>query len=372
VDAAPLAFPVTHKVPVTWIMRHGGPSIRLRLATEVFPGLVSDADVAGLRAEIANLQAVRQIVKKQKDTGVWGGNLLGVAPNKTTGVKDVGTIPQFRRLLELGVGREHRSIRVGTRVLYRLVSRDDDPKLLFEFEKFGVAAPGAEPWIRIIVREAASAALAAAGFGDDPRVRGAAHKILNEVSTFLRSEAAQSPFVREGRSWVLNPAAYPPTVFSVSLLSRLPAVQRERAGLVERLASYLAAPAPKKAFTVAAGKKSIRPTFLLLGDPLHVSAAGHPDDLPFALFWMEVLARLGVLHTSSTAGKIWQRLLKERDDAGVWHPKNVRGIPKGASPWAHHYFPLETDAKTQESRLADVTFRMALIGRLSGMEIIQS
>lgn len=353
-------------------MEHGCASIRLRLATEVFPGLLGDAEVAALRAEVENLPAVRQIVKKQKDTGVWGGNLLGVAANKTTGVKDVGTIPQFRRLLELGVSREHRAIRVGTRILYRVVSRDEDPKLLFEFEKFGVAAPGAEPWIRIIVREAAAAALAAAGFGDDPRVRGAAHKILNEVSTFLRSESAQNPFVRAGRAWVLDPAAYPPTVFSVSLLSRLPAVQRERAGLVERLGSYLSAPSSKKAFTVAAGKKSIRPTFLLLGDPLHASASGQPDDLPFALYWMEVLSRLGVLHTSATASKVWTRLLKECDDSGVWHPKNVRAVPRSGSAWAYHYFPLETDARSQESRLSDVTFRMALIARLSGQELVQA
>ncbi len=353
-------------------MQHGSPSIRLRLATEVFPGLLADAAIDSLRAEIEGLTAVRQIVKKQKDTGVWGGNLLGVAPNKTTGIKDVGTIPQFRRLLELGVSREHRALRVGARLLYRLVSRDDDPKLLFEFEKFGHAEPGAEPWIRLIVREAASAALAAGGHGDDPRVRGAAHKILNEVSTFLRSETASSPFVRSGRTWILDPAAYPPTVFSVSLLSRLPAVQRERAGLVERLGSYLAAPAPRKAFTVAAGKKAIKPTFLLLGDPLHASASGQVDDLPFALYWMEVLARLGALHQSASAARIWVRLLKESDESGIWHPKNVRTVPRGASPWAYHYFPLELDGKTTESRLTDVTFRMALIARLAGWDLVQA
>jgi hypothetical protein len=350
-------------------MRHGSASIRLRLATEVFPGLLGDQDVAALQAEVDGLAAVRQLARKQKDSGAWGNNLLGVAPNKTTGIKDVGTIPQFRRLLELGVSRDHRALRVGSRLLFRLVSRDDDPKLLFEFEKFGHAEPGAEPWIRLILREAASAALAAAGHGDDPRVRGAAHKILNEVSAFLRSETASSPFMRVGRSWVLDPAAYPPTIFSVSLLSRLPAVQRERAGLVERLGSYLASPAPKKAFTVTAGKKSIKPTFLLLGDPLHVSASGQPDDLPFALYWMEVLARLGALHHSTTAARVWARLVKECDEGGVWHPKNVRMVPKGSSPWAYHYFPLELDGKTAESRLTDVTFRMALIARLAGWEL---
>ena len=180
-------------------MEHGGASVRLRLGTDVFPGLLSAAEVGALRAEVEGLSAVRQIVRKQKESGSWGGNLLGTRPSKAAGIKDAGTIPQFRRLLELGVGPDHRSIRIGTRPLYRLVSRDEDPKLLMEYEKYSVAEPGAEPWIRAVVREAAATALAHAGFGDDPRVRGAAHKILNEVSQFLRSEMAQNPFVRSGR-----------------------------------------------------------------------------------------------------------------------------------------------------------------------------
>ena len=353
-------------------MAHACASIRLRLVTEVFPGSIDQAQVDALRSEAELSAPVRQIVRKQKETGVWGGNLLGVTPNKTTGIKDVGTIPQFRRLLELGVGRDHRAVRLGSRVLYRLVSRDEDPKLLFEFEKFAVAEPGTEPWIRIVLREAASAALAHAGFGDDPRVRGAAHRILNEVSQFLRSELAQNPFVRTGRAWALSPAAYPPSVFSVSLLSRLPAVQRERAGLVERLGTYLAAPAPKKTYVVAAGKRTLKPTFVLLGDPLHVSASGQPDDLPFALYWTEVLARLGVVQTSPSASRLWTRLVKDCDDQGVWHPKSLRSVPKGGSPWSYHFFPLEPDYKHAESRMADVTFRMALIARLAGWELVSS
>ena len=42
------------------------------------------------------------VIKKQKDTGVWGGNLLGLAASAPQGIKDVGTIPQYRRLLQLG------------------------------------------------------------------------------------------------------------------------------------------------------------------------------------------------------------------------------------------------------------------------------
>lgn len=353
-------------------MERASAAIRLRLLTEVFPHDADATVVDGLRAEVEESSAVRQLVRKQKDSGVWGGNLLGVSPSKAAGIKDVGTIPQLRRLLELGVSHEHRAVRLATRVLFRLVSRDEDPKLLFEFEKLAFAEPGTEPWIRIVLREAAAAALAHAGFGDDPRVRGAAHRILNEVSQFLRSELSQNPFVRSGRAWALNPLAYPPTVFSTSLLARLPAVQRERAGLVERLSAYLALPAPKKAYVVAAGKKTIKPTFLLLGDPLHVSASGQCDDLPFALYWMEVLARLGTLQHSPSACRVWIRLLKDCDDLGVWRPKSLRSVPKGSAPWSYHAFPLEADTKRAEARFVDVTFRMALIARLAGMEVVAS
>ena len=353
-------------------MATAGPSVRLRLATDVFPGLLSLPDLEALRAEVENQASARQIVKKQKDTGIWGGNLLGVTANKASGVKDVGTVPQYRRLVEMGLSRESRSQKLAARLLFRLVSRDEDPKLLFEYAKFDAAELGAEPWIREILREAAAAALAHGGHGDDPRVRGAAHKILNQVSAFIRSELAENPFVKSGRSWILHPEAHPPTVFSVSLLAHLPAVQRERAGLVERLAQYLAAPTPKKEYSVPSGKKSLKPNFLLLGEPLHVAASGQPDDLPFALYWMETLARLGVLNQAANAAKVWARLAKDVDTDGVWRPKNLRALPKGSTPWTYHAFPLEGDSKKPDARFVDVTFRMALIARLAGWEITSS
>jgi hypothetical protein len=353
-------------------MANACPSIRYRVATEIFPGLLSPPELDALRLEIENQTAVKQIVKKQKDSGVWGGNLLGVSPNKVTGVKDVGTVPQYRRLVEMALSKESRPQKLAARLLFRLVSRDEDPKLLFEYGKLNSAELGAEPWIREILREAASAALAHGGHGDDPRVRGAAHKVLNQVSAFVRSELAENPFAKSGRAWILHPQAYPPTVFSMSLLAFLPAVQRERAGLVERLGSYLSSPPPKKSFTVPIGKKQYKPNFLLLGDPIHASASGQADDLPLALHWMETLARLQLLTSSTSAAKVWSRLMKETDKQGVWHPKNLRALPKGSSPWAYHLFPLEGDMKRSEAKQTDVSFRMALIARLAGWELSRS
>ena len=81
-----------------------------------------------------------------------------MAPNKATGIKDVGTLHQYRRLVELGWTQESRSLKLGTRLLFRLVSRDEDPKLLFEYQKFGAAEVGVEPWVREVIREATAAA----------------------------------------------------------------------------------------------------------------------------------------------------------------------------------------------------------------------
>jgi len=71
----------------------------------------------------------------------------------------------------------------------------------------------------------------------------------------LRSELALKPFKKAHGKTVLDPRAYPPTVFSVETLAFMPAVQRERAGFLERLAHLLSAPAPRRAFFILAGKK---------------------------------------------------------------------------------------------------------------------
>ena len=165
------------------------------------------------------------------------------------------------------------------RVLFRLLSRDEDPSLLFEFQKVAKSEPRAVEWARNVIREAASAALAEGGHIDDPRLRGAAHKIASNVSQFLRSPIAEKPFVRSGSASLLHPEAYPPTWYSVAMIAAMPNLQRERAGFTERLGHYLAQPAPKKAFAIALGKKRIKPQHLLLGDPIEADSKGTPKDL---------------------------------------------------------------------------------------------
>jgi hypothetical protein len=308
-------------------------------------------------------------VKKQKDVGTWGGNLLGLAPSAALGIKDVGTIPNYRRLLQLEWPRAGRPFKLADRVLFRLLSRDEDPALLFEFQKQAKSDPDAEIWARGTIREAASAALAEAGFAEDPRLRGAGHKIANSISQFLRSPLAEKPFVKSGSQLALHPEAHPPSWYSVAMLASMPNLQRERAGFTERLGHYLAQPAPKKPFVISVGKRTIKPQHLLLGDPIEADAKGFPKDIPLALHYIELMARMGALTWAPVATRVLARLLKDLDDTGVWHPKNLRTQPKALNKITFHYYPLHLDAKTMEGKEIDITFRLALIAKALGWQL---
>jgi hypothetical protein len=269
----------------------------------------------------------------------------------------------------MGVPGTERACRLTDRLFYRLLSKDDAPELMFEFQKAAKTSPEFAAWVRELVREAAATALAQAGQLEDPRVRGAAHRIASNVSQFLRSELAEKPLIRRGSRTILHPEAYPPSIFSVAMVALMPNLQRERAGFVERLTGFLAKPAGKREYVVVVGKKVVRPVFQLLGDPIQADSAGHAKDLPLALHWIEVLARLGALRASETAQRVLARLLKECDPQGVWAPKSLRALPRSPSKLADYAFPLEPESKAPEGRQADVTFRLALIAKLAGWEL---
>ena len=317
-------------------------------------------------------KAALGVVKRQKETGVWGGNLLGLAASAKDGIKEVGTIPQYRRLLQLAWPAGSRPFKLADRLLFRLLSRDEDPALLFEFQKVVKAEPAAAEWARGIIREAASATLAEAGYVEDPRLRGSGHKIASAVSAFLRSPLAEKPFVKHGATIALHPEANPPSWYSVAMLASMPNLRRERAGFTERLGHYLAQPAPKKSFVIRVGKKAVKPQHLLLGDPIESDARGNAKDIPLALHYIELLARMGALQWAPVATKVLQRLITDCDEQGVWRPRNLRSTPKTINKITWHYFPLEADGKSLESREADVTFRIALIAKLLGWELTYS
>jgi hypothetical protein len=348
-------------------VENAGASVRYRTFVELAPaGYAPPETIDAAQQAITESKTALAVVKKQKDNGVWGGNLLGLAPSPAQGIKDVGTIPQYRRLLQLAWPRSGRPFKLADRVMFRLLSRDEDPALLFEFQKTVKSDPDAEAWARGIMREAASGALAEAGYADDPRLRGAGHKIANAISQFLRSPLAEKPFIKSGKQIVLHPEAHPPSWYSVTMLGSMPNLQRERAGFTERLGHYLAQPAPNKSFVIQVGKRTVRPQHLLLGDPIEADAKGFPKDLPLALHYIELLARMGALTWAPVATKVLARLLKDCDEMGVWRPKNLRSQPKALNKITYHYYPLTVDDKTTEGREVDVTFRLALIAKLLG------
>ena len=117
---------------------------------------------------------------------------------------------------------------------------------------------------------------------------------------------------------------------------------------------------------IQVGKRTVKPQHLLLGDPIEADSKGLPKDIPLALHYIELLARMGALQWAPVATKVLGRLLKDCDETGVWHPKNLRSQPKAVNKITYHYYPLMADAKTTEGREVDVTFRLALIAKLLG------
>src|SRR5690606_27593124 len=82
----PLELPTQHRIPLTWLLNHAGESIRYRTLVELVPGGSADpAQVQAALDAIVQSKPALAVVKRQKETGVWGGNLLGLAPSAKTG-----------------------------------------------------------------------------------------------------------------------------------------------------------------------------------------------------------------------------------------------------------------------------------------------
>jgi hypothetical protein len=368
-------------LPLSWLLEAASPPLQYRAYDEIVPEAARDPErLAALRHAVLHDKQALAIARKQRSTGLWGNNLLGPAASKAYGWSERGTVYQYRRLLELGWPPYERPFRDADRFLFQLLSRiePDDPdkavaqralELLVEFQKPARTDPGLGRWARRLGREAAACALARGGHLDDPRVRGTAHTVASNISLFLRSEVAAKLFRKAHGKTVLDPAATPPSIFAIEMLAFLPPVQRERAGFIERLGVYFTAPAPRRAFFIVAGKKLLKPMFELLGDPLRADAQGHVSDIPFALYWLELLARLALVRQIPSASRVLARLYGECDDQGIWSPKSLRALPKAASPLTAHYFPLEGPGRSPAQRQTDVTFRLALIAKLMGIPV---
>lgn len=365
-----MELPTSHRLPLSWLLQAASPPIQYRAYAEVVPAEQRDPlRWAELRQAALEYKIATAIARKQRDDGLWGNDLLTTVAPTAPGVSELGTIYQYRRLLEMGWPSDLRPFRIADRFLFRLLSRDEDPLLLAEFQRPAKSDPGLGAWARALAREAAAAALARAGRAEDPRLRGAAHRIASDVSTFLRSDVAEKLFRKVHGKTVLDPSVTPPSVFAMEMLAFMPEIQRERAGFVERLGQFLSAPAPRRAFSILAGKKPLKPTYVVLGEPMRADAQGRVSDVPFAVYWLELLARMGIVRQVLPASRTLARLFSECDEQGIWSPKSLRTLPKTANPVVAHYYPLEGPGKSPAQRQTDVTFRLALIARLMGLPV---
>src|SRR5437868_7267661 len=87
-------LPTSHRVPLRWLLEHGGESIRYRTLKEIAPPhVVTDEDLAAQLLALPGTKGVQAVAKKQKDSGIWGANLLATAPSPKDGIKEPGTVP---------------------------------------------------------------------------------------------------------------------------------------------------------------------------------------------------------------------------------------------------------------------------------------
>jgi hypothetical protein len=248
-----------------------------------------------------------------------------------------------------------------------LLAEDDDPEFLFEFAAKGAGDEEGSRRSRGILREAAAAALAQAGYEGDPRLRGAARRILERVVGYLRSPLGQKPFMRVGNQHVLAAEATPPSIYMLSMLAYMPLFRTEHHDAMEAIYHHLAQPLPRQEPLQIIGKKTVAQPHLVLGDMLPNRNAAD-DDVAFAITWLELMARLGYLRRNDNWSKLYDRFLDDRDAQGVWHPHKGLSAVRSSNPFLWPLYPLE-DHLAGDERWTDVTFRLGLIARLSGRTI---
>jgi hypothetical protein len=360
---AAIAPPGPVRFPVRWLLQHAAPAVRYRAADIARLPAVRDGRLAAL--PLAQPSAIRLAMMQSRD-GFWGATMLGVPVSGGT-VSGVGTVPAAFHLSECCWDAESPPLARARRVLFRLLPEDDDPAYLFEF------SDEARPDVRLarrrrrLLREAAGAALARAGYESDPRLRGAAGRALARIDAFLRSPIAAHPFTRIGNRHVLAEEAAPPSIFALSMFAWMPRFRSEHYPVFERLYHYLAAVLPRQDSVQLVGDQVVAEPYLVLGDMLpHRNAAD--ADVSRALLWLETMARLGYLRRNEGWLRVFERYLDDADRSGVWQPRRGATLPPAADAlsWATRLW--EGDLAGDEARGA-VTMRLGVIARLMGREL---
>jgi hypothetical protein len=306
---------------------------------------------------------------QQGSDGTWTGGMLSLPPAEAQHFERIGTIPAVRHLLELGWSKDTPPLVRARRALFRLLAEDEDPSYLYELaDTTDSDDEEAVRRGRMTLREAAAAALAQAGYEGDPRLRGAARRILNRLADYLRSPLAQKPFIRQGNQHMLAAEAMPPSYYAIMMLAHMPLFRAEHHREMDALYAHLSQPHPRQEAVQLVGNRAVPVPHLVLGDLLpHRNAVD--ADVAFAIHWLELMARLGFLRRNENWSKMFERFLEDRDREGVWHPhKGMAAVPRSENPFAWPTYPLESKLEG-EDRWTDFTFRLGLIARLSGRQI---
>jgi hypothetical protein len=147
----------------------------------------------------------------------------------------------------------------------------------------------------------------------------------------------------------------------------MPLFQNEHYEAMELLNAYLARPLPRQESVQQVGTTLMPVPYAVLGDLLpHRNAV--ENDVPKALAWLELMARMGFLRRNEVWTKMFERFVDDCGRDGVWHPHKGMAMPKSTDPYVWPMFPLEVTHGGEE-RWCDVTFRVGLIARLSGRPI---
>jgi hypothetical protein len=312
-----------------------------------------------------------ELAVAQSGDGVWNRSMLTLPTHRGEGFEGVGTIHAVRRMLEYGWDKESPPVYQARRILFRLLAEDNDPALLFEMGPKGpLKVKPDEDVLRMTrqtLREAAGAALAQAGFETDPRLRGAARRTLDRLMEFMKSPVGEKPWIRVGNQQVLSPDAFPPSIYALQMLSHMPLFRSEHHEGMELLFRWMTRPLPRQEQMQMVGKKIVAVPLYIMGDRLpHRNAV--EADVPAALAWLELVARMGYLRRNENWTKMFERFVDDCGRDGVWHPHKGMAAPRSSTPWVWSAYPLEPSHGGEE-KWADVTFRIGLIARLAGRPI---
>ncbi|MEO7455208.1 MAG: hypothetical protein ABIY52_03040 [Gemmatimonadaceae bacterium] len=346
-------------------MSHAAAPIRYRALTEV--ARINAADAEKIAALPFTHKPALLLALLQGPDGAWPAGMLTLPSSRAEHFEGIGTIPAVRRLLEYGWHKDTPPILHARRILFRLLAEDDDPNFLFELGGKHANDEESVKRGRLLLREAAAATLAQAGYEGDPRLRGAARRILTRMADYLRSPLAQKPFIRQGNQHMLAAEACPPSIFAISMFAYMPLFRAEHHREMDALYTHMSQALPRQEAVQLCGRSVLPVPHLVLGDYLpHRNAVD--ADVPFALYWLELVTRLGFLKRNENWSKMFERFLEDRDREGVWHPHKGMAVARSTSTYVWPSYPLE-EQHAGDERWTDVTFRLGLIARLAGRTI---